>query len=185
MPLDLFYTMVQKSQKWPKLKSTGGGGSCLKCENITGSNWRIKFRKKGFRCTIGSGRKFKIRGAPSEKQTEPDKVGGRSGWKDDWIPLSDEAGGFSLALKVLWGSAEILMEFLHHVRPGKHDAQTCSLLNIRSSAAGRMEQLPCGRWHPQCIKWLSSTVPATGRLFCVLTWLAQKLQRHTLSKADY
>ena len=104
----------------------------------------LSFVKKGFRCTIGSGRKFQIRGAPSEKQTEPDEVGGRSGWKDDWIPLSD-AGGFSLALKVLWGSAEILMEFLHHVRPGKHDAQTCSLLNIRSSAAGRMEQLHCGR----------------------------------------
>ena len=28
MPLNLFYTMVQKSQKWPKLKSRGG--SCLK-----------------------------------------------------------------------------------------------------------------------------------------------------------
>ena len=28
MPLNLFYTMVQKSKKWPKLKS---GGSCLKC----------------------------------------------------------------------------------------------------------------------------------------------------------
>ena len=24
MPLNLFYTMVQKSEKWPKLKSRGG-----------------------------------------------------------------------------------------------------------------------------------------------------------------
>ena len=27
MPLDLFYTMVQKSQKWPK--NQGGGGGVL------------------------------------------------------------------------------------------------------------------------------------------------------------
>ena len=25
MPLDLFYTMVQKSQKWPKTQIKGGG----------------------------------------------------------------------------------------------------------------------------------------------------------------
>ena len=31
MPLNLFYTMVQKSQKWPKTQIKGGG-SCLKCE---------------------------------------------------------------------------------------------------------------------------------------------------------
>ena len=30
MPLHLFYTMVQKSQKWPKTQIKGGGGSCLK-----------------------------------------------------------------------------------------------------------------------------------------------------------
>ena len=30
MPLYLFYTMVQKSQKWPKTQIKGGGGSCLK-----------------------------------------------------------------------------------------------------------------------------------------------------------
>ena len=29
MPLYLFYTMVQKSQKWPKTQNQGGG-SCLK-----------------------------------------------------------------------------------------------------------------------------------------------------------
>ena len=29
MSLDLFYTMVQKSQKWPKTQIKGGG-SCLK-----------------------------------------------------------------------------------------------------------------------------------------------------------
>ena len=33
MPLNLFYTMVQKSQKWPKLKSRG---SCLKLVAIYG-----------------------------------------------------------------------------------------------------------------------------------------------------
>ena len=30
MPLNLFYTMVQKSQKWPKTQIKGGG-SCLNC----------------------------------------------------------------------------------------------------------------------------------------------------------
>ena len=30
MPLYLFHTMVQKSQKWPKTQIKGGGGSCLK-----------------------------------------------------------------------------------------------------------------------------------------------------------
>ena len=29
MPLNFFYTMVQKSQKWPKTQIKGGG-SCLK-----------------------------------------------------------------------------------------------------------------------------------------------------------
>ena len=29
MPLYLFYTTVQKSQKWPKTQIKGGGGSCL------------------------------------------------------------------------------------------------------------------------------------------------------------
>ena len=32
MPFDLFYTMVQKSQKWPKTQIKGGG-SCLKLPN--------------------------------------------------------------------------------------------------------------------------------------------------------
>ena len=31
MPLNLFYTMVQKSQKWPKTQIKGG--SCLKSDN--------------------------------------------------------------------------------------------------------------------------------------------------------
>ena len=30
MPLNLFYTMVQKSQKWPKTQIKGGGGSIRK-----------------------------------------------------------------------------------------------------------------------------------------------------------
>ena len=29
MPLHLFYTMVQKSQKWPKTQIKGGGGPAL------------------------------------------------------------------------------------------------------------------------------------------------------------
>ena len=29
MPLNLFYTMVQKSQKWPKTQIKGGGGPAL------------------------------------------------------------------------------------------------------------------------------------------------------------
>ena len=32
MPLNLFYTMVQKSQKWPKTQIKGG--SCLKEQTI-------------------------------------------------------------------------------------------------------------------------------------------------------
>ena len=36
MPLYLFYTMVQKSQKWPKTQIKGGGGPALilKSRNI-------------------------------------------------------------------------------------------------------------------------------------------------------
>ena len=34
MPLYLFYTMVQKSQKWPKTQIKGGGGSCLNTKNF-------------------------------------------------------------------------------------------------------------------------------------------------------
>ena len=36
---------------------------------------------------IGWGRKFQIRGARFEKQTEPDVVRGRNGVKEDWFPL--------------------------------------------------------------------------------------------------
>ena len=38
MPLNLFYTMVQKSQKWPKTQIKGGGGSCLKQKVRTSIN---------------------------------------------------------------------------------------------------------------------------------------------------
>ena len=31
MPLNLLYTMVQKSQKWPKTQIKGGGGPALNC----------------------------------------------------------------------------------------------------------------------------------------------------------
>ena len=30
MPLNLFYNMVQKSQKWPKTQIKGGGGPALR-----------------------------------------------------------------------------------------------------------------------------------------------------------
>ena len=33
MPLNLFYTMVQKSQKWPKTQIKGGGGPVLSGAN--------------------------------------------------------------------------------------------------------------------------------------------------------
>ena len=35
MPLNIFYTMVQKSQEWPKTQIKGGG-SCLK-----GAQWLL------------------------------------------------------------------------------------------------------------------------------------------------
>ena len=38
MPLNLFYTMVHKSQKWPKTQIKGGGGSCLKDVSSTQSS---------------------------------------------------------------------------------------------------------------------------------------------------
>ena len=37
MPLNLFYTMVQKSQKWPKTQIKGG--SCLKVSSDTIIGW--------------------------------------------------------------------------------------------------------------------------------------------------
>ena len=45
MPLYLFYTMVQKSQKWPKTqtKRGGGGGSCLKGSSNSTWVWDFKF----------------------------------------------------------------------------------------------------------------------------------------------
>ena len=36
MPLNLLYTMVQKSQNWPKPQIKGGGGSCLNAK-VSGS----------------------------------------------------------------------------------------------------------------------------------------------------
>ena len=35
MPLNLFYTMVQKSQKWPKTQIKGGGGPALNTRKHT------------------------------------------------------------------------------------------------------------------------------------------------------
>ena len=42
MPLNLFYTMVQKSQKWPKTQIKGGGGSCLKEGHSFSQDEKIK-----------------------------------------------------------------------------------------------------------------------------------------------
>ena len=52
MPLNLFYTMVQKSQKWPKTQIKGGGGPALK-EKITALQnrelWSDRFLFRWFR----------------------------------------------------------------------------------------------------------------------------------------
>ena len=45
MPLNLFYTMVQKSQKWPKTQIKGG--SCLKSFHQTFFDW-IWWRSKNY-----------------------------------------------------------------------------------------------------------------------------------------
>ena len=54
MPLNLFYTMVQKSQKWPKTQIKGGGGSCLRRsgQSVTASD----FGSNGPRFESGRGR---------------------------------------------------------------------------------------------------------------------------------
>ena len=55
MPLYLFYTMVQKSRKWPKLKSRGGpalkSNASLKCKIMAPINERIRkgSNKRGIR----------------------------------------------------------------------------------------------------------------------------------------
>ena len=44
MPLNLFYTMVQKSQKWPKTQIKGGGPALkYKGENNKGEDWQQSF----------------------------------------------------------------------------------------------------------------------------------------------
>ena len=41
MPLKLFYTMVQKSQNWPKTQIKGGGGPALKCTVKRCHLWKL------------------------------------------------------------------------------------------------------------------------------------------------
>ena len=45
MPLHLFYTMVQKSQKWPKTQIKGGGGGPALTQyigNVSSAHWLTK-----------------------------------------------------------------------------------------------------------------------------------------------
>ena len=46
MPLNLFYTMVQKSQKWPKTQIKGG--SCLKASRLRDGLFWLRFFGFGF-----------------------------------------------------------------------------------------------------------------------------------------
>ena len=57
MPLYLFYTMVQKSQKWPKTQIKGGGGPAL---IFVLSNWpeKVKTRSGDRKACKPGGRKF-------------------------------------------------------------------------------------------------------------------------------
>ena len=50
MPLNLFYTIVQKSQKWPKTQIKGG--SCLK--TCVENNWEVVRGAYGWRncCSV-------------------------------------------------------------------------------------------------------------------------------------
>ena len=49
MPLNLFYTMVQKSQKWPKTQIKGGGPALSSFENGSSGENRVK----KFSCKVG------------------------------------------------------------------------------------------------------------------------------------
>ena len=41
MPLNVFYTTVQKSQKWPKTQNKGGGPTLREVRCITKQNWAV------------------------------------------------------------------------------------------------------------------------------------------------
>ena len=65
----------------PKMTKIASRGSCLKSRK-----WDLK-EVEDVHVRIGWRRKFQIRGARFEKQTEPDVVRGRNGMKEDWFPL--------------------------------------------------------------------------------------------------
>ena len=62
MPLNLFYTMVQKSQKWPKTQIKGGGGFRLKPHIEVRFKWMWFpigiFQSPNFSLREGSKKKF-------------------------------------------------------------------------------------------------------------------------------
>ena len=95
---------------------------------------------------IDWGRKFQIRGARFEKQTEPDVVRGRNGAKQDWFPL------------VSW-ECFVRFSFLQMSCRAVPKWHFCT---IRASWRAQRYQLTEGqlriaRWHLQCNEFLSST----------------------------
>ena len=55
MPLYLFYTMVQKSQKWPKTQIKGGGGPALTSRSLRRwKSWLMRFLSHDKRQLMGS-----------------------------------------------------------------------------------------------------------------------------------
>ena len=52
MPLDLFYTMVQKSRKWPKTQIKGGGPALISVKPLTTENTKNKATSKICKITV-------------------------------------------------------------------------------------------------------------------------------------
>ena len=73
MPLYLFYTMVQKSQKWPKTQIKGGGGSCLKGEVRTINDRNICERRSRMK-NNGESPTFKFVSGEERQPSEVQRV---------------------------------------------------------------------------------------------------------------
>ena len=118
----------------------------------------------------GWGRRFQIRGARFEKQTEPDVVRGRNGVKEDWFPL------VSWECFVRFSSSQAMPKWHFCPIRASWRAQRCSMLDNRSSTS-RGPTAHCQ------VTPTSSTDLASGSSV-QLTWLAQALRRHLLSIAS-
>ena len=129
---------------------------------------------------IGWGRKFQIRGARFEKQTEPDVVRGRNGVKEDWFPLV--SWECFVRFSFLQMSCGAVPKWHFCTIRASWRAHRCSMLDNRSSTS-RGPTAHCQV--APAVQRIAFLHRPSKRFFCAADMVGTNpLRRHTQSRAE-